>query len=566
VLDDASETYNALNKTYDSVLNNVIYPLQGQERLATNLYIYLHYIRLLIFPFPLSIDYSFSQITPKTFGNGWVLLSFFFFLFLIIGAFKNLSKRTVIGFGILYYLITFSIFSNFFESITIGATIGERFMFLPSLGFCIVLVYGLYLLAKRINSTRITPIVLAVLIPVSLVYSIKSFSRTKVWSDNIALYKSGLKTAPQSWRIHYNLAEVSLTQAQNLSADSSARKLKADSIKYWYQLAKKEYESAYKIIEGQTSIPFLLHLHYGDVLLPLEDTAGAKRAYQEAATSSPDLSSAWSNLGTVAYHQKDFVSAINYYRKALQAAAPDSFFLYASLGSSYMNLKDYPSAIQFFEKALQHGSDKRIATDLANLYATVGNQKKAGAPETTNTSVPDEQQYFRGLINAGMNAFNQADYRKAIKYFSQCEPFYYKNGGIAAFPDFLNVWAQSYLNVNDIGNAKATFSKVLREDPKNFIALHNLGFIAYQREKNYKQATEYLQRCLKANSPNYYSVYTGLGYLYSIQSMPDKAIESYESALKYGSSQDILNNLYQLWKSKGNQEKMDYYQALLTKK
>jgi hypothetical protein len=47
--------------------------------------------------------------------------------------------------------------------------------------------------------------------------------------------------------------------------------------------------------------------------------------------------------------------------------------------------------------------------------------------------------------------------------------------------------------------------------------------------------------------------------------MPDKAIENFENSLHYGSSKTIINNLYQLWKLKGNEQKMEYYQALLNK-
>lgn len=552
-------------QTYNSVLNNVIYSQDGSERLATNLYIYLYYIKLLIYPFPLSMDYSFSQITPKTFANGWVMVSFFFFLCLIIAAFKGLSKRTMIGFAILYYLSTFSIFSNFTESITIGATVGERFMFLPSLGFCIILVYGLYLLAKKISSNKVVPIILAVFIPVSLVYSIKSFSRTKVWSDNITLYKSGLKTAPNSWRVHNNMAEASFAMALRMSSKDSVSNLKADSIQYWYQLAKKEFELAFEIIKGQSSMPYLNYMRYGDVLLKLKDTSGAKNAYQKVAALSVNPSSAWSNLGTISFYQADFANAIHYYQKALQANSPDFFSLYKNLGSSYLMMKDYQSSIQNYEKALQYGRDKEITSNLSFLYSSVGNIEKAGEVEVNGGAISNEDLKYRNLINAGKGAFNRADYRDAINYFKQCQEFYQKNGGIARFPDYLNLWAQSYLRLNEINDAKIIFNKVLEEDQKNFNALQNLGLIAYQREKKYPQATEYFIKCLNSNSPDFYFTYTSLGFLYWIQNMPDKAIESFENALKYGSSKTIINSLYQLWKLKGNQGKMNYYQDLLNK-
>jgi tetratricopeptide (TPR) repeat protein len=558
VLDKSTETF-------DSVLNNVIYPLKGQERVATNLFVYLYYIKLLIFPFPLSVDYSFGQITPKTFSDGWVILSFIFFLFITVSAFKNLSKRTVIGFGVMYYLSTFSIFSNFTESTTIGATIGERFLFLPSIGFCTILVYSLYLLAKKINSEKAVLIASTVLLPVCLVYSVKSFSRTKVWADNITLFRSGIKTAPNSWRVHNNLAEAAYSRAKNMSFNDSVANTKTDSIGYWYRLAKTEFESAFDIIKGQNSIPHSSYMHYGEVLFKLKDTAGSKTVYQKLTTLTSNLSAAWFNLGTISYYEKDYASAVNYYQHALTSNSPDYFSTYKYLGASYLMHQDYKNSIQSYESALKYGSDKEITSILSSLYASSGNIKKVGELETKTGIASNEEDKVKNLINAGFGAYTSGNYRQAIQFLSQCESYYQKNGGFKKFPDFLNTWALSHLKLNEIGLAKDIFLKVIKENPKNYTALQNLGLIAYQNEKKYNQATEYFNRCLTSNSPDYYFTYNSLGFLYWIQNMPDKAIENFENALKYRSSKSMLNNLYQLWKSKGNQDKMNYYQALLDK-
>lgn len=45
--------------------------------------------------------------------------------------------------------------------------------------------------------------------------------------------------------------------------------------------------------------------------------------------------------------------------------------------------------------------------------------------------------------------------------------------------------------------------------------------------------------------------------------MTAKAIENFENVLKYGSKKSISGNLFLLWKSKGNNEKMEYYQSIL---
>lgn len=67
------------------------------------------------------------------------------------------------------------------------------------------------------------------------------------------------------------------------------------------------------------------------------------------------------------------------------------------------------------------------------------------------------------------------------------------------------------------------------------------------------------------DSPDYFLVYNSLGSLYIIQDQPDLAIDSYENALRYGSSKEIYGNLYLLWQTKNNTQKAEYYKALMDK-
>jgi tetratricopeptide (TPR) repeat protein len=558
ILDDSTTTYN-------TTLNNIVYTLEGKERLATNLYVYLYYIKLLIYPFHLSYDYSFSEITQKTFSNGWVIVSFFFFCFILFVAFKRFSNRTIISFSILYYLITFSIFSNFTESITIGSTIGERFLFLPSLGFAIILVYGIYILLQSLKGINIKYALLLICIPISYAYAYKSYIRTKVWADNSSLFQSGVQTSPKSWRVHNNLAEFYRLQGINFDLKKDSINTKVDSAKYWFRNSKYEYEKAFHVINEQPSIPYANYLNYGDVLFKLGDTLGAKGVFQRATTLSKNLSSAWYNLASIHYYEGDYKNALIYYENALKADSPDSFSIYKSIGSSYFMLQDYPNSVKAYEFALKYKKDKEIIVALSNLYNFLGSGDKNAVLDTQLPNSQNEENKLISLIAAGNSAYNNSNYNESIKYFKQAAPLYSKYGGISKYPDFLNTLGQSYVKLNQISAAKTTFKEVVQEDPRNFIALQNLAIIAYQNEKNYSLAVKYFNQCLKAKSPDYYFVYSSLGFLYWIQNMPDKAIENFEKSLQYDSSKTIINNLYQLWKLKGNQPKMEYYQALLNK-
>jgi hypothetical protein len=105
---------------------------------ATALEISGKYLSLMFFPHPLSVDYAYNQIPIVTWADYRPLLSVAAYLVLIGLAAARVQKKEVWVFGVIFYLMTMSLYTNLF--ITIGTAFGERLLYLPSLGFCISLV------------------------------------------------------------------------------------------------------------------------------------------------------------------------------------------------------------------------------------------------------------------------------------------------------------------------------------------------------------------------------------------------------------------------------------------
>ena len=251
------------------------------------------------------------------------------------------------------------------------------------------------------------------------------------------------------------------------------------------------------------------------------------------------------------------------YDNLLNTDSPDVVSTCKNLGASYLSLKEYNKAIQAYEKALEYRSDPDIKSSLAMLYSSIGEFEKSNQIMSNNTAITLEEKNFNNLMNAGIGAYNQGKYAEAIEYFKQCDPLFEKFGGYIKFPDFLNSWARSHLNIGQVIEAKAIFQRVILVDPRNYYAMMNLGNIAFHNETNYSLATFYFSKCIESNSPDYFLSFSNLGTLYLIQNQPEKAIENYEKSLKYGTSEMVIRNLFLLWRSKGNQEKMVHYNALI---
>jgi protein O-mannosyl-transferase len=165
-------------------------PYTFSEKMATIFYTLGKYVQLLVWPHPLTHDYYPRTIGMKTFADPMVLLSAAGYVGMAVYALLGLGKRDVVRFGILFYLLTLSIVSN--VVFPIGTNMGERFIFMPSLGFCVVAADMLLRLLRN-------PVV--VLAPVALFFAGLTLLRNPVWESNEKLFFADVETSENSAKI-----------------------------------------------------------------------------------------------------------------------------------------------------------------------------------------------------------------------------------------------------------------------------------------------------------------------------------------------------------------------------
>ena len=99
-------------------------------------------------------------------------------------------------FGILFYLLTLSIVSNIV--FPLGTNMGERFAFMPSVGFCMVMASILYWFRSKMNNLNVLLGVFGVII---LLFSLKTFTRNPAWASNEKLFFSDVAVSRKSAKI-----------------------------------------------------------------------------------------------------------------------------------------------------------------------------------------------------------------------------------------------------------------------------------------------------------------------------------------------------------------------------
>ncbi len=196
--------YNALgfllsNAVVNSeLLNNPFLNTSFGEKLATVMLTWGIYLKLLFIPYPQTHDYYPYHVEIVDFANIWVVISTLIWGALTAYAFLKLKKKSIISFGILFFLITFSISSNLL--VNIGAFMNERFVFIPILGFTIIIAYliieklPLIITKKKYSTTIASPLIVLI----TLVFSIQTYSRSFTWKDDYTLFTTDVKTSKNS--------------------------------------------------------------------------------------------------------------------------------------------------------------------------------------------------------------------------------------------------------------------------------------------------------------------------------------------------------------------------------
>ena len=217
----AATTNNApvaelMNDPFLKIEGNRYVPYTTSEHYGTVFYTWAEYIKLLIYPHPLTNDYYPKHIRTDldaipNFANPQTMLSILFHLMLGFLLFIGLVRKKAYAFFLLFYFATFSVVSNLL--FPIGTNMAERFMFLPSVGFSGLCAMGLYHLIERARATGKTwadsmRMPLVILGIVSIAYSAKTFMRNPAWYDDYTLFTTDIAASPHSAKLNNAVSGV----------------------------------------------------------------------------------------------------------------------------------------------------------------------------------------------------------------------------------------------------------------------------------------------------------------------------------------------------------------------
>jgi len=420
------------------VLANVLTAATDLSQLfATKLEILWYNLKMVFVPWPLAWDYSYNQIPLVGFDSllPWISLAAYgATLFIGIRYFRS---RPLLSFGCWFFLLTSSPTNNFFINNT--TTFGERLLFTPSLGACMILVTGAALAAKTGLDRLTRDAARSLLRPVAVmaaVFSLLTIVRGADWKDNLSLFRTGVEVNPESSRTQYSLASELFRLAQKLPEGvqrTDYLNRSGDCFRKSIAILPENFQARYN---------YALYSSY------VGDTATAVLEYRRILELKSDYLEAMNNLGVIYAARHDFPNAYLYYKMAYDLN-PEAPVAKSNLAGMLFNegmdfsLRGFPdAAIASYLHSLQYDSAMVMSyNNIASVYASrseYGNcltyLKKAFAVDPANTMV---------LENIAAVSFLNKEYRQ----------------GVAFAEEALSLNARSVKSLNTMVNCYAALGK-----------------------------------------------------------------------------------------------------------
>lgn len=158
-----------------------------------------YYTRLCIFPKRLGLyhtfEYHYSEKTEKE--DKWFWLGFFILLGLVAGFWFG---NNIVRFAILWYFVYVFVFLNW---ITIHQFVSERYVYIPSIGICLLIAYGLLTIDNLLFNGY--PVLMALTFGL---YLMRTWVHLPTYNEEVSFYQSNVWNFPDSEVAFGNLGVV----------------------------------------------------------------------------------------------------------------------------------------------------------------------------------------------------------------------------------------------------------------------------------------------------------------------------------------------------------------------
>ncbi len=342
-------------KEITDIMNNPFYGLNVGEKFATIFYTLALYVKLLIFPHPLTHDYYPFHIPVLTFGDYRAILGLLMYIALGVYALYGLFKKDIIAYGILFYLLTLSITSNI--PFTVGTFMNERFVYISSIGACIILAY---LITRKIpewmkdKAPLANGLAYGLLALFAIGFTAKKITRVPAWKDTLSLNQAAIKTSKNSARANCFMG-TALFEEYKTESDPKVRDQLREDFTYYIDRALE------------------IHPRYGSAMTMKAGVAAEN--YKKDRNLDKLLDDFYKLI--IVKPNLNFIDQYTEYLMDRGDTAKLGNFC-KKVGAAFVERGNYPMAVKYYTYGTQATpSDGNMYRGLSNAYQAAGNSAKA---------------------------------------------------------------------------------------------------------------------------------------------------------------------------------------------
>jgi tetratricopeptide (TPR) repeat protein len=372
------------------LMNNPFVDATQAEHLATIIYTWLVYFRLLVFPHPLTFDYYPYHIALMNFGNWQVWMALLLVLGVLVLGIKSYDKNRLIFYAMIGFAGTFAPVSNLL--FPVGTFMNERFLYMPSVFWSLFLAWLLIYIYNRINKGifKIWFLVAGGLYLIGF-YSLKTIYRNQAWKNDFVLFTSDVKTSGQSAKSNCSAGGKLWEKGKTLPQGKQQSDL--------YEKSESYLRKAIKIHPKYADAWLLLGNVLFDSKTAIEESS---LCYLNVLNIQPANKNAWQNLDIVLQQSTNPQLQLERYQQAFKIDS-NRYILNYRLGVLYGRyFSDFAASIAYFKRAIQIDNTKAEAyKDLGTAYGLSGNSAEAyQAFKQATVLAPDDAQAFLNLATA----------------------------------------------------------------------------------------------------------------------------------------------------------------------
>ncbi|CAG4941419.1 unnamed protein product [Colias eurytheme] len=452
---------------------------------------------------------------------------------LVAGAIHALRTRSsALSMGLALLVLPFLPASNLF--FPVGFVVAERVLYMPSMGWCLLVAHGWRLLAKKRAKLAASTLIFLL-----LAFSAKTYVRNWDWKTEYSIFASGLKVNRNNAKLYNNVghaleaegrygealeffktavnvqpddvgahinvgrtfnhlgryqeAEDAYVQAKSLlpkakPGESYQARIAPNHLNVFLNLANLISKNATRLEEADMLYRQAIsmradytqaYINRGDILIKLNRTKEAQEVYERALlydSGNPDI---YYNLGVVLLEQGKASQALAYLDKALELepeheqALLNSAILLQELGAADLRHLARQRLLKLLDK---DATNERVHFNLGMVCMDEGDAECA--ERWFRAAVHLKPDFRSALFNL---ALLLADRRRPL----EAAPFLKQL--VRHHPDHVKalvLLGDIYINsVKDLDAAESCYRRILELEADNVQALHNLCVVAVERGK-----------------------------------------------------------------------------------